>query len=36
MRANDGAVDSQGRYWVSTMNDPLITDPVEEGMAVMM
>ncbi|KAJ9644043.1 rRNA-processing protein cgr1 [Coniosporium tulheliwenetii] len=31
MRGNDGAVDSQGRFWVSTMNDPLVTEPVDEG-----
>jgi sugar lactone lactonase YvrE len=32
MRANDGAVDSQGRFWVGAMNDPAVTngkfDPV--------
>ncbi|OCL03400.1 hypothetical protein AOQ84DRAFT_400682 [Glonium stellatum] len=27
MRANDGAVDSQGRFWVGYMNDPLVKDP---------
>lgn len=31
MRANDGAVDSRGRYWVTTMNDPLVKDPTDEG-----
>ncbi|KAK5110930.1 hypothetical protein LTR62_005468 [Meristemomyces frigidus] len=24
MRSNDGAVDAAGRYWVGTMNDPLV------------
>jgi sugar lactone lactonase YvrE len=28
MRANDGAVDSKGRYWVGFMNDPLEVDKV--------
>ncbi|KAH8700969.1 hypothetical protein BGW36DRAFT_138824 [Talaromyces proteolyticus] len=32
MRANDGGVDSQGRFWVGAMNDPAVTngkfDPV--------
>uniref|UniRef100_A0A093VI65 SMP-30/Gluconolactonase/LRE-like region domain-containing protein n=1 Tax=Talaromyces marneffei PM1 TaxID=1077442 RepID=A0A093VI65_TALMA len=32
MRANDGAIDSQGRFWVGAMNDPAYTngkfDPV--------
>ena len=28
MRCNDGAVDSQGRYWV---NDPQIQEPTDEG-----
>jgi sugar lactone lactonase YvrE len=32
MRANDGTVDSQGRYWVSTLNDPLVTGPAPVGM----
>lgn len=31
MRCNDGAVDSQGRYWVGTMNDPKVKDPSDEG-----
>lgn len=32
MRANDGAVDSKGRFWVGTMNDPLVVDePGPEG-----
>ncbi|ETN46656.1 uncharacterized protein HMPREF1541_00842 [Cyphellophora europaea CBS 101466] len=26
MRANDGAVDSQGRFWVGVVNDPLVTE----------
>jgi sugar lactone lactonase YvrE len=32
MRGNDGAVDSKGRYWVGFMNDPMVKDPVDEGM----
>jgi sugar lactone lactonase YvrE len=31
MRANDGAVDSKGRFWVGYMNDPLFKEPVDEG-----
>lgn len=32
MRGNDGAVDSKGRFWVGTMNDPLVVDePGSEG-----
>ncbi|KAF2279391.1 uncharacterized protein EI97DRAFT_174833 [Westerdykella ornata] len=31
MRANDGAVDSQGRFWVGFMNDPLVAEVVDEG-----
>ncbi|KAF2500947.1 hypothetical protein BU16DRAFT_476345 [Lophium mytilinum] len=31
MRANDGAIDSRGRFWVGFMDDPLIKDPVDEG-----
>jgi len=31
MRANDGAVDSQGRYWVTVMNDPKVKAPTDEG-----
>lgn len=31
MRMNDGAVDSQGRYWVGTMNDPKVQAPSDEG-----
>ncbi|KAF2476735.1 SGL-domain-containing protein [Lindgomyces ingoldianus] len=31
MRGNDGAVDSQGRFWVGFMNDPLVKEPVDEG-----
>lgn len=31
MRGNDGAVDSQGRFWVGFMNDPLVTDIIDEG-----
>ncbi|KAI9797097.1 MAG: hypothetical protein M1835_002085 [Candelina submexicana] len=34
MRSNDGAVDSQGRFWVGTMNDDqYISDPKAEGSA---
>jgi len=33
MRGNDGAVDAAGRYYVGTMNDPLVTEPSEEGMS---
>jgi len=31
LRANDGAVDSQGRYWITVMNDPLVKAPTDEG-----
>lgn len=31
MRCNDGAVDSAGRYWVGTMNDPKVKAPTNEG-----
>ncbi|ORY09203.1 SMP-30/Gluconolaconase/LRE-like region-domain-containing protein [Clohesyomyces aquaticus] len=31
MRGNDGAVDSQGRFWVGFMNDPLVAKIVDEG-----
>lgn len=31
MRMNDGAVDSHGRYWVGTMNDPIVQAPSDEG-----
>lgn len=31
MRANDGGVDSQGRFWAGFMNDPLVTEVTEEG-----
>ena len=32
MRSNDGSVDSQGRYYVGTMNDPTVVDePGPEG-----
>lgn len=31
MRANDGAVDIQGRFWVGTMNDPLVQSFTPEG-----
>jgi sugar lactone lactonase YvrE len=32
MRANDGAVDSSGRFWVEIFTDPTIKAPGEEGM----
>jgi len=31
MRANDGAVDSQGRFWVGTLCDPQETPFAPEG-----
>ena len=31
MRLNDGAVDSGGRFWAGAMNDPLVTEPTNEG-----
>ena len=31
MRFNDGAVDSHGRFWAGAMNDPIIKNPVAEG-----
>ncbi|KAF2264408.1 SGL-domain-containing protein [Lojkania enalia] len=31
MRSNDGAVDSQGRFWVGFMDDPLVAEVVDEG-----
>ena len=31
MRFNDGAVDKKGRYWAGAMNDPLVTNPTDEG-----
>ena len=31
MRMNDGACDSQGRYWVGAMNDPEVQAPSNEG-----
>jgi sugar lactone lactonase YvrE len=31
MRANDGAVDSKGRFWVNTMCDPQVTSSAPEG-----
>ena len=31
MRMNDGAVDSQGRYWAGMMNDPKVQEPTDEG-----
>lgn len=31
MRFNDGAVDSHGRFWAGTMNDPKIKSPGPEG-----
>jgi sugar lactone lactonase YvrE len=31
MRANDGAVDSKGRFWVSAVCDPEVTSFAPEG-----
>ncbi|KAK1142886.1 rRNA-processing protein cgr1 [Aspergillus melleus] len=31
MRFNDGAVDSHGRFWAGSMNDPKVQTPVNEG-----
>lgn len=31
MRSNDGAVDSQGRFWTSAMCDPQVTDIASQG-----
>lgn len=31
MRSNDGAVDVEGRFYVGTMNDPLVKEPSAEG-----
>lgn len=31
MRGNDGSVDSQGRFWVGFMNDPMVKEPTDEG-----
>ena len=31
MRGNDGGVDIRGRYWVGTMNDPLVTPFTDVG-----
>lgn len=31
MRFNDGAVDSQGRFWAGAMNDPKVQEPNDEG-----
>jgi sugar lactone lactonase YvrE len=31
MRSNDGAADSEGRFWVGTMNDPFVKEPTDEG-----
>jgi len=31
MKANDGAVDSSGRFWVGTMEDVRIKEPADEG-----
>jgi sugar lactone lactonase YvrE len=31
MRANDGAVDSSGRFWVEIFTDPTVKEPGEEG-----
>lgn len=34
MRANDGAVDSKGRFWVNTICDPEVTEIAPVGKAV--
>src|ERR1700709_1556235 len=31
MRSNDGAVDTQGRFWVEAFDDPTIVELKEEG-----
>lgn len=31
MRSNDGSVDVKGRFYVGTMNDPLVHEPSPEG-----
>lgn len=31
MRSNDGNIDPKGRFWLSMMTDPLVTDPTNEG-----
>src|SRR2546423_7984482 len=31
MRSNDGAVDSEERFWVATMNDPSVKQPADQG-----
>lgn len=31
MRANDGAVDSKGRFWASAVCDPLVTSFTPDG-----
>jgi sugar lactone lactonase YvrE len=31
MRFNDGAVDSQGRFWAGMMNDHKVQEPIDEG-----
>ena len=31
IRGNDGGVDSRGRFWVGTMNDPLVKEPTDDG-----
>ena len=31
MRFNDGSIDSHGRFWAGTMNDPLVSSPGPEG-----
>lgn len=34
MRANDGAVDSKGRFWVSAVCDPEVTPFAPEGKSI--
>lgn len=31
MRSNDGAVDTQGRFWVEAFVDPKVAEPTKEG-----
>ena len=32
LRGNDGGVNRRGRFWVGTMNEPLVTTPTNVGM----
>jgi sugar lactone lactonase YvrE len=33
LRSNDGAVDTEGRFWVTTMNDFWVGEPQAEGLS---